>query len=142
MVRIGLTICLIFVTAAGPWLCCCTAAQMAALASRSNRPANQVPVSCCCDTAASAEDQARESPSSPERHCPCQEGRPTAAVAALAKPVVSGEYETSAAALSFAVVPVDGLHAVAVSGASVKPTTVWPFLSGRDLLSRCHILRC
>src|SRR5262249_28195690 len=119
-----------------------TAGQLAALASRSDQPAKPVPAPCCCDTCASAEDEARESPASPERHCPCQENRPTAAVGTLAKPVVSAEEEITTSALSVFVLLVDGLPAVSASGPASQGATVWPFLSGRDLLSRCHILRC
>src|SRR5262245_34455215 len=108
MVRIGLTICLIFVTAAGPWLCCCTAGQLAALASRSDQPAKPASAPCCCDTSAGAEDNARESPTSPERHCPCQEHRPMGTVGALAK-LASSVEDTTALAPSVVVSVVDRL---------------------------------
>jgi hypothetical protein len=88
MLRKTLVLCLVFVTAAGPWLCCCAAGQVARVAKASIallKPAahpENAHKSCCCRTGALHEEHpARPGPTAPDhRPCPCQGERPPAGI--------------------------------------------------------------
>ena len=138
MARVGLTLWLVFAIAAGPWLCCCTAAHLAA-ARDPTVPAPAPP--CCCDHQTSADgEQASESHRKPERHCPCQEDRPTAAVVAALRPAAPTQDHTHAHCWSLSL-PVM-LPTVVETGLPVEDSAARVLFPGRDLLSLLHILRC
>src|SRR5262245_35608060 len=80
--RLALTLHLVVAITAGPWLCCCTAGQVAALGSPGKQTA-PMPArpSCCCQSPQEGDQEAAtESRGSREKPCPCQEHRPAAVI--------------------------------------------------------------
>jgi hypothetical protein len=142
MFRIGLTLVLVLALAAGPWLCCCTAAQFAAVGVPWNKNvADNAASGCCCDTAPQS-NRHDASHGSPARSCPCHKNRPSAAGLLAAPGVVSWQNISSALDESCGLSVV---HLVAVPSATNLPIErelAFPFFTGRDILSSLHILRC
>ncbi len=144
MLRRGVVICLIGVLAAGPWVCCCTAARLSSCLTASPAavpgPPAQPDLPPCCQhertTPATcpccpAPDQQPQGPG-----CPCKHDtdRTTLATApAAAKTVEAQLAPLVPAALSCRAV-----------GPAVAPTPclALPFWTSGDLLCRCHLLRC
>lgn len=142
MLRLVLTPILVLILAAGPWLCCCTAAQLAALGTEPD-PVAPPPSAPCCSGAnlASDEDSRSGSEIPHNRSCPCQEGRPTGLVPAGVR-TDAAERDTNSAFF-------DGQHGAILGSASfLVASLVHPILPdfqnlpGVDILARLHILRC
>ncbi len=143
MTRIVLTLYLMAAITAGPWLCCCTAAQVAALGSPGEQTA-PVPARppCCCESPQDGDEKAATESRGPrQRPCPCNEHRPAAVVLAAAQNVSAKHAAPQA-------LP-DVTHA-GLDGVTVLPGTCLPApdraaalpLTCRDILSRLHVLRC
>ena len=140
MLRLVLTPILVLTLAAGPWLCCCTAAQLAALGTDQAAPPASAP---CCSGAhlTCEEEQVSESERSHNRSCPCQEGRPTG--------IMPAGVRADAAKSDTNPTFFDGRHAAVPGSASfLVASPVHPILPdfqvhpGVDILARLHILRC
>jgi hypothetical protein len=150
MARAAVTIVLSLTTLLGPWLCCCTAAQVSAwfrpVPPHTEAPPPAPPADCCCccceqSTPAAAVPEViapaatyRFSP--PAGACHCQETRPPAVSAAWFQGL--GELDL---VWAFAVPP-------AVPTLPHSPTEAvadgWPVwnASTRNLLDTSHMLRC
>jgi hypothetical protein len=152
MVRVGLLVYLIVATAAGPWLCCCTAAHFAALHTPATpQPAaarGEEPVPSCCSHkhAASAAKGIAIEPAPPaERSCACKDARPSAAVPA-AEPTASAGRPRPLDLPAFADGALPVLHAeVCVPDLSAQRSAAcaaFPVRGCRDILHALHVLRC
>ena len=142
MLRLVLTPILVLTLAAGPWLCCCTAAQLAALGTEPDQAAPPASAPCCSEAHLTCdEEQVSESERSHNRSCPCQEGRPTGLVlvgvrADAAKSDTNPTffdslYNTILGSVSFLV------------ASSVHPVLLdYQAHPKVDMLARLHILRC
>ena len=141
MVRPLLSLVLAVTTLAGPWLCCCTAAQVANWFRSTEAPVEEAPAACCCCCCATAEtptvvaDSLTCSTPTPVRTCTCLADRPVPAdprsAAALADelPVCYLAYfDLRPAAPTFA----------------AGPAPEWPVWNAatRDLTHTHHVLRC
>lgn len=145
MFRTGLAIYLALVTAAGPWLCCCTVRDALAVAV----PAHESAKAGCCHRHAPAKAHTHaEEPRSPAKpplpNCPCQDEREPQAVAlpdsAAAGPDVRlGGNDTDPLDLP---PPSACCFAASDPAAARPPGGGTPFVTSRDLLCVFHILRC
>ena len=144
MFRIGLSVYLMLATLAGPWLCCCQPPRLSArfVAFLRNDEAKVIENhhSCCQHRVPVKDSHPTNLPKAPS--CPCHDNRP-----ALVTPVSDGtrqlHRDSNAQAvdlwdydsLSGVVMPSFGLT---LSSSALSS----PVLTGRDILSSLHILRC
>jgi hypothetical protein len=142
MVRLGVVLYLGVVTAAGPWLCCCTVTRLACGLLTPPVPTvaathAKAPPCCCCEEPAPPADSTPAEPvqrDCPE--CPCRQGASelVAVPPAAPEPVAA---VTPAAGLVPCLAAVD--HSVAVLFFTSLPL---PFWNADDLLHVSHRLRC
>jgi hypothetical protein len=147
MMRAVLASYLVLATAAGPWLCCCTANRLAALAAAPQVPVTAVEptphaAGCCCHGKPAPEKRTPVVPARPALpSCPCGEGRPTAAVLVSTEATSLSQADGQPEYWTSLVLP-------AACPASIgderlwAENTVWPFVTARDILHAQHILRC
>ena len=149
MVRIGLSLYLMLVMAAGPWLCCCSCSRLARWLLTPPRPEQ---TSLAADTHACcrpqhAPDKRPEKPNRPHRPtCPCQEGHsdPSALStleSAITRDVERHELSQSGPHLDFIT---SAVVATLLAGIIPVPcdTAASHFLTARDMLRAHHVLRC
>jgi hypothetical protein len=138
MVRIGLALYMLVITAVSPWLCCCHAAPPAA--SSTTKQAAPAKHSCCacCEHEKPAVQSARcdHLASAPRRGCHCQAERPQVI---LAVPAKGASTLNLTAISSFLCPPSAHLSSVLATGVGEEICT---FYCCRDLLTTLHILRC
>lgn len=132
MIRLGLFLYLLLVTAAGPGACCCLADGIGTLLTKDSRKKS------CCPNHGS---EKKESPSkSPTRPCPCKEDRVgpisvwTIDKGRLFTPSV-WQFDSACGSLSTAFT-ISELNANA--GGNLRFT----YLTGHELLRATHVLRC
>jgi hypothetical protein len=151
MVRIGLSLYLMFSALAGPWLCCCTTERMAALfASPTTKTSH---VGCCGHHAATGSQKQRTPEQRPgnkdqpgRQPCPCQEDGSRQALLASPDSEVAKEFQSRN---SFQA-PVGFLSLLPTAlclSAEGNPQrsgegVLLPFLSAQDILYSLHNLRC
>ncbi len=143
MARIGLILYLMLAAAAGPWLCCCSAAQLGALAAPAPRKAvaeekrDADPPCACCRHATPAPRDADCQVSSTGTSCHCAEGRPPAV--ASVTPVTPPDdrfVETFLSSLAATTPAIVSALSLTLGNAAL------PFHDTDDLLRAFHILRC
>jgi hypothetical protein len=131
--KAAVTIYLVLATLAGPWLCCCTAAQVAPRPSAADQPS----ASCCCAPEA-AEPLSEQSPVVPHKPCSCNDETLPAVVAAPVDSTVLLPAEDR--------LQIDGAGGtddgvLTPRTAPQSPCSAFP-LDSRDILRLLHILRC
>jgi hypothetical protein len=151
MLRKMLVLCLVFVTAAGPWLCCCAAGQVARVAKASIsllKPAvsseNAHKCGCCRTGALHEERPAPPGPAAPDhRPCPCQENRTPLGILTHQKTELTANERATFDQ------PLDVLSGTPwVAGWNARSVDLLPEHGagppgcGRDRLSLLHILIC
>ena len=144
MFRIVLSVYLMLTTLAGPWLCCCLPPRLSAwfvsfLQNDKAKPAESSH-SCCQHHVPVKDSQPTNPPKAPP--CPCQSNRPALA---LLKSDGIGQLDRNSNAQPVDLLDYDSL-CVAVMPSSGLIRTACPLssrvLTGRDILSTLHILRC
>ncbi len=139
MIRVVLNLYLVLVIAAGPWLCCCTAAQVTSWFGPAPQAAGPA-CGCCPEEADDRERPADEGSKAPARPCPC-EGQRLPVLAA--SPDFSGsEVKSSAASDAGAVAFAEPKAAAPILSDAPERSDALPRMSGRTLLRALHILRC
>jgi len=151
MIRLAVALYLMVVTAAGPWLCCCTFTRLASRAvpepSSHKSPPPPQPCSCCQHPhQQESPDPAEQTPHRPlSPDCPCKQGAtceaqalPQAPRESLDNPLrASGWTDWQSVFQQPSVFALPAPWPVPVGDRSVVP-----FLSADDLLHLLHILRC
>jgi len=133
--KLAVIVYLALATAAGPWVCCCTAAQLAPKASAV--PAEQHK-SCCCPADDSQEENVPDQPLTPTRPCSCQDERQPGL---LASSDVQAAAQLAQLATFLDAAPLD----LAISPANDEATDLHyslPLTIARDILRIFQILRC
>ena len=142
--RIGLSVYLMLSTLAGPWLCCCQPPRLSArfVALLRNEEAKSAGNhhSCCQHHVPVKDSQPTNPPKAPS--CPCQDNRP-----ALVTPVSDGtkQLHRDSNAQAVDLLDHDSLSGVVMPSFGLMRTSSplsSPVLTGRDILSSLHILRC
>jgi hypothetical protein len=144
VLRIGLSVYLMLATLTGPWLCCCQLPRMSArfaalLRNEQAKPAENPP-SCCQHRVPVKDSQPRNPPKAPS--CPCQDNR-SALVLLESDGTRQLQRDSNAQALDL--LDYDFLSGgVLPSVGLMRPSSPEspPVLTGRDILSSLHILRC
>jgi hypothetical protein len=141
MLRMWISICLIFSTLAGPGLCCCTTSRLLAILPGTTPRSLSGEPSCCCQ--ANSKD-GREEPgalSHPSgRTCRCHAKRPPVLPSPVAKVIIDSnwsEWLNPAVTASSFLLAIQNL--AANNGALAPPGSV---LTAQDILCALHILRC
>jgi hypothetical protein len=150
MVRVVVVAYLVVVTAAGPWLCCCTPARLAAMlpSPSTTVPSTSARHDCCTGHGEAAHRSAPagvQDRAPPSGHpCPCQGATPCSVMLPPAPEGTDPSADApSQSLIGPASVPMmDGVltscPAPAFQGARGAP----PFLTADDLLHVLHRLRC
>ncbi len=144
MLRIGLSVYLMLATLTGPWLCCCQLPRMSArfvahLRNKQAKPTEDHP-SCCQHRVPVKDSQPTNPPKAPS--CPCQGNRP-ALVLLESDPARQLQRDSSAQTLDL--LDYDFLSGAVILSVGLMQTSSSqspPVLTGRDILSSLHILRC
>ncbi len=146
MFRIGLSVYLMLATLAGPWLFCCQlprlGARFVALLRYDKAKSASIP-SCCQHRMPVKDSQPRNHPDAPS--CPCQGSRPEQPALLL---VESGETrqldrDSNPQAVDLLGCAYPSEIVIPSVGLMLTPSSLSSgVLSGRDILSALHILRC
>ena len=149
MARVGLALCLIFATTAGPWLCCCTGDRLFDRLSATKH--SQTTGSCCCNHRATGEvhhvlgDKQHPETPTPHNPCPCRDGVPPPIAALVVKSFLNAD-SARAGAWSQEFVPWVLSAADPLAWHPPAQTAGFAFASPvqnpRDILSLLHALRC
>ena len=139
MLRMWISICLIFSTLAGPGLCCCTTSRLLALLPGTTPRSESGQPSCCCQANSKSESPA--SPGNPSgKTCQCHAKRPPVIPSPVSKVIIDSNWSEwlnpATAASSFLLAP---QNLAANNGALAPPGSV---LTAQDILCALHILRC
>jgi hypothetical protein len=151
MVRIGLSLYLMLVAAAGPWLCCCKTQRLLA-PLLTFPPKESSHAGCCGDHQAAKHSQKhgtpeqrsgdQEQPGRPS--CPCQEdgSRQLVAVDPEMGRQVQSRYSLQGQIEPLFALPT--LLSLSPDGDRQLPSKgeIRPFLTAQDILCALHILRC
>ncbi len=142
MVRIGLTANLILVVLAGPWLCCCSAANLAS--ALEERPQPACSHQGCCHAQQSGKTSPQPEKPNPQKPCPCQERQlPSVPVKTLDSEVVKHLHAVQQDIVEFSVLASQPEVSDRVeAGQRSDESTAFPFLTSRDILSRLQALLC
>jgi hypothetical protein len=144
MARVGLALYLMLATTAGPWVCCCAAAQVGAMLKPAGwAPATPVEAPCCCHGKPAEAPKPADPRPAPARSCSCQQERQPAVI-------IASDLDCTAQSDRMPVpfdTADDGLSGSALAGLPVPSQTLldWaglPHSGGRDTLRALHILRC
>jgi hypothetical protein len=138
------------VTVAGPWLCCCTPARLAAMlpSPSTTLPSTSARHDCCTAHGEAAHGSAPAGVpdrASPWGHpCPCQDATPCSAVLPPAPEGTDPSADApSQSLIGLASVPtMDGVATSRCGPTFLRPGGARPFLSADDLLHVLHMLRC
>ena len=148
MFRIGLSVYLMLATLVGPWLCCCQMSRFSArfvslLRYEKSKPFESRP-SCCQHRVPVKDSQPTKLPDAPS--CPCQgKGQEAPALVVLQSDGTRQvDRDPNAQAMEFPDTEflLSGVATSSINlvlNASSLPS---PVLTGRDILSSLHILRC
>jgi hypothetical protein len=149
MFRAGLSIYLAVMTLAGPWLCCCSAARVAANSAPAAAPARpdadeDLPPCCRRHHASRPAQPTRERPHRDGPECPCSKDpsrtapAPDAESARLLRPATATLNPVDVPAVLPAVLT------PAAEGLAPLPRErqPMPFWTAHDLLRTLHLLRC
>ena len=164
--RVLVNIVLVSLTAAGPWVCCCTAAAISRVTSKLSQVAGvhkKQPDRTCCHhapprnavsaraaakpipTASTAKQTGQHDPGPQDRSCPCYDRRQEL----IAVIVSDGDSRLSPGSRDF--VPLTGLflgatvapHSLVGSPCAAAPIgSLLPFMSTDERLHAHHALRC
>jgi hypothetical protein len=140
MRRAVLSLALAVFTGMGPWLCCCATAQI----SLPTTPVDPESVCdanhCCCDQKPVSQP-AKAPAKSPKPCSDCGQCRPVAYFQESPLP----EWDDALTGW----LPIDAVAAVechvvrtVIASWFMSPDTIFPFVSAKDFLYHCHILRC
>ena len=147
MFRIGLSVYLMLVTLAGPWLCCCQlprlSAQFIALMRIDKAKPSASNHSCCQHRMPVKDPQPPAHPTDPS--CPCQGNRQASPALVSLDSEGAKQLDRDQNAQAVGLLDCDLLSGVFTPSATLTLTSSAlssPVLSGRDLLSSLHILRC
>jgi hypothetical protein len=150
MVRVGMSLYLMLVMAAGPWFCCCSFTRLAGwllapLPSTKTSPA--AGAHACCRPHP-VPDKSSKKPDRPHRPtCPCQERSSTSSALSVLESEIkrgdgerpkldpSGSHLDLASSALSAIFPAGIIQVPCESAAS-------HFLTARDMLRAHHVLRC
>jgi len=145
--RIGLSVYLMFATLVGPWLCCCQLprfnARFAALLR--NEKAKPAETHHCCCQHQVPDVPAKESlPANPPKTpwCPCQSNRPALV---LQDSDGTRQLHRDSNAQAVDLLDCDSITGIVMPSSGLMLTASslsLPVLTGRDILSSLHILRC
>jgi hypothetical protein len=156
VLRVAVSAYLMFVTAAGPWLCCCTTARLATLFRPSAADTHHTTPAhpCCCrdadgpdrDAAPSRSERPREPQDRDGHKCPCRQNgsRDTAGLPpsadrdgqALARQTLQG-------APDFVAPHVCGTSPLCPGNHLAPPDLpAFPFLTAQEILRAHHNLLC
>lgn len=147
MFRIGLSVYLMLVTLAGPWLCCCQLPRLSArfialMRLDKAKPAGSIH-SCCQHRLPVKDSQPPAHPTDPS--CPCQGTHQETPALVLLESEGARQLDRDLNAQAVGMLDCDSFSGVysplaaLTLTSSALPSSV---LSGRDLLSTLHILRC
>ncbi len=147
MIRIGLSVYLMLATLAGPWLCCCQLPRLSARFVALLRIDKAKPVgsnhSCCQHRVPVKDSQLPAQPNDPS--CPCQGTRQEAPAIVLLESDGAGQLDRDLNAQAVNLLDCDSLSGIDAPSLALMltPSTLSsPVLTGRDILSSLHILRC
>ena len=147
MIRIGLSVYLMLATLAGPWLCCCQLSRLSArfvalLRIDKTKPAESNH-SCCQHRLPVKDSQPRKHPDAPS--CPCQGTRQEAPALVLLESEGARQLDRDLNSQVVDLLGGDFLPGTVAFSAALNlvfSTASLPFVTGRDILSALHILRC
>ncbi len=148
MLRIAVVHYLVAVILAGPWLCCCTVARVAASATEAQSPVEQPPADscCCCRQEAENEPGPEEGPAQPRppdrQKCPCHQGSSGALAPAVDAAKASHLRHAVDGPGELLLFVEDDRAPNAVPALAARKHRVLPFLTSSDILHALHILRC
>ena len=144
MFRIGLSVYLMLATLVGPWLCCCQpprlSARFVALLRSDKSMAAGSNHSCCQHRLPVKDSQPTNPPKAPS--CPCQGNRPALV---LLESDGTRQLHRDSNAQAVDQLDYDSLPGVVMPSFGLilaSPPLSSPVLTGRDILSSLHILRC
>jgi len=127
-----------------PALCCCLAAELGSAAKSPRHIKAQVETPlpcCCCEHGEKSPAQHEPSPIRPSKpECPCEKERPV--VQAMPISWTSSLLLKSEFTIMAALPPIDIKMFAAATHDFQQDGAAFPFSCSRDLLNRCHILRC
>jgi hypothetical protein len=142
--RIGLSVYLMLATVAGPWLCCCQlpsfSARLVALLRNEAAPPAGTQHSCCHRGVPVKDSRPTSPPKAPS--CPCQ-GNPSALVLLESGGARQVQRDSNVQAIDL--FDYDFLTGIVMPSVGMIRTCSpqsSPVLTGRDILSSLHILRC
>jgi hypothetical protein len=145
--RIGLSVYLMFATLAGPWLCCCRlphlSARFAALLRKDEAKPAESSHSCCQHRAPVKDSRPAHHPDAPS--CPCQGTRQQEPALVLLESDGTRLLDRNSNAQAVDLLGCDCLSGVVMPSVGLMLTSSSlssSVLSGRDILSSLHILRC
>lgn len=147
MFRIGLSVYLMLATLAGPWLYCCQLPRLGArlvalLRYEKANSAESIP-SCCQHRLPVKDSQPRNHPDTPS--CPCQGSHQEQQALLLVEADGTRQLDRDANTQAVDLVGCDCLSEVAISSVGlmlIPSSQSSAVLTGRDILSSLHILRC
>lgn len=147
MYRGALAAYLAFVTVAGPWLCCCSAARATTHLKPTKQRADEAQPACCRHHTAKAPVQApreRSHRDGPDSGCPCGNDLNRATATLDHKSEQSNQSAPAARNLLDSASLPPSLLALAAEGIAPVPRErqALPFLTAYDLLRVMHLLRC
>ncbi len=147
MFRIGLSVYLMLVTLAGPWLCCCQLPRLSARFVAMMRNDKAKPAgnnhSCCQHRVPVKDSQPPAKPGDPS--CPCQGTRQEAPALVLLESDGARQLDRDLNAQAVDLLGCDSLSGNVMPSFTLMLTSSTrssPVLTGRDILSALHILRC
>lgn len=148
MVRVGLTFCLVVVTAAGPWFCCCASDRLAARARALVGGVAHSHAKCGCadrfGTRPPDDRGGRPCPPLPDV-CGCVRDAPAKGDSSAAEWTDSARFAHDAAggaAGNPAATAIGPLHFAAPNGERWRVASAFPRLSARAILSAIQHFRC
>jgi len=147
VIRIGLSVYLMLVTLAGPWLCCCQlprlSARFVALMRIDKAKLAGSNHSCCQHRVPVKDSQPPARPDAPS--CPCQGNRQEAPALVLLESDGARQLDRDLNAQAVDLLGCDSLSGTVMPSFTLMLTSSTrssPVLTGRDILSSLHILRC
>lgn len=144
MVRIGMSVYLMLATLAGPWLFCCQlprlGARLVALLQYDKAKSDSTP-SCCQQRMPVKESQPRNHPDTPS--CPCQGSRLEQPALLLVESDGTWQLDRDSNAQAVDLLGCACPAEIVLPSVGLMPTpSSSAVVTGRDILSSLHILRC
>jgi len=135
MLRVGLLLYLMLVTASGPFVCCCLAVEVGDAIAQERRESS----GCCSQHAPSNKEIPSKCPKPP---CPCKEASydPNAGRTSDSAEILN-DLRQQVSVGTFALVATGASVDVAAE-TGIPPNLAFTFLDSRDILRAIHGLRC